>query len=310
MKHFSTFEKFLKPFPTSVHANLQTIPQNGGMLTGESCRAVIKALDLSTEELMVRLLPLAALYSRTPISDFRVGAVAKARILDNDRVPAFFLGANIEFAGQALNQTIHAEQAAIANAWLQGAGMVDAVAVTAAPCGHCRQFLNELDGGPDTIIILPDSGPCEVQKYRLADLLPRAFGPSELGPHKGMMASEYQPQMLSLRLAPDDPMVHHALKAAENAYAPYSRNLAGCAIQINDGRVYAGRYAENAAFNPGLSPLHTAIIRVNMDHMESDYKIKKAVLVEKPTSISQHAVCKLLLHSVAPGIELEYFEAI
>ena len=73
--------------------------------------------------------------------------------------------------------------------------------------------------------------------------------------------------------------------------------------------MYTGRYAENAAFNPSLSPLHTAITRLTMDNFESNINITRAVLVERPTSISQRAVCELLLQTVAPGVKLEYYEA-
>jgi hypothetical protein len=65
---------------------------------------------------------------------------------------------------------------------------------------------------------------------------------------------------------------------------------------------------ETAAFNPSLSPLHTAIIRMNMDGLETDGNITRAILVEKPTKISQRAVSELLLDSLAPDIRLEYYE--
>ena len=74
--------------------------------------------------------------------------------------------------------------------------------------------------------------------------------------------------------------------------------------------MYAGRYAENAAFNPSLSALHTAIIRMTMDQPGAGNIIRRAVLVEKPTAISQRAVCELLLQTVAPNVHLEYFEAV
>ena len=74
--------------------------------------------------------------------------------------------------------------------------------------------------------------------------------------------------------------------------------------------MYAGRYAENAAFNPSLSALHTAIIRMTMDQPGAENNIRRAVLVERPTAISQRAVCELLLQTVAPDVKLEYFEAV
>ncbi|MCP4626985.1 MAG: cytidine deaminase [bacterium] len=303
------FQQFLGSFPSSVHENLHMILRSAGMLPGENCRAVMESLNISVEELMLQLLPLAKLYSRTPISDFRVGAVAKAQMPDNTGNAALFLGANIEFPAQALTQTIHAEQAAVVNAWLQGARKIEAIAVTAAPCGYCRQFLYELEKSPDVTVILHKPGFADAMTYKLSDLLPQAFGPRELGAHTGLMAAVVQQLNLRLPLPPVDPIVQSALVAARHSYAPYSHSLAGCVIQTSDGKIYAGRYAENAAFNPSLSALHTAIIRMNMDSFELDNTITRAVLVERPTSISQRSVCELLLESVAPEVKLEYYEA-
>jgi cytidine deaminase len=269
----------------------------------------MKSLNISVEELMLRLLPLAKLYSRTPISGFQVGAVAKAQMPGNAGDAALFLGANIEFPAQALTQTIHAEQAAVVNTWLQGAGRIEAIAVTAAPCGYCRQFLYELKDAPDLTVFFHKPGLADVTTYKLSDLLPQAFGPRELGSRNGLMASVDQQLNLNLPLPPVDPIVQSALEAARHSYAPYSHNPAGCLIQTGNGKIYAGRYAENAAFSPSLSALHTAIIRMYMDSFELDNMITRAVLVEKPTIISQRSVCELLLQTVAPEVKLEYYEA-
>ena len=55
-----------------------------------------------------------------------------------------YFGANYEFPGQALSFTVHAEQAATMHAISFGETGIDLLAVSAAPCGYCRQFLNEL----------------------------------------------------------------------------------------------------------------------------------------------------------------------
>ena len=39
---------------------------------------------------------------------------------------------------------IHAEQCLIANALLHGETGIQKLAISAAPCGHCRQFYSEL----------------------------------------------------------------------------------------------------------------------------------------------------------------------
>jgi len=304
----SQFQQFLETFPPSVHEFLQIILQTGGMLSAKHCWVVMDALNISAEILMQRLLPMAKLYCATAISDFQVGAVAKAGMTDNADNVAFFLGANIEFPAQALTQTIHAEQSAIINAWLQGAKRIDGIAVTAAPCGHCRQFLYELEGSPSLEIILYDQIGGESAHHSLSDLLPVAFGPHELGSAAGLMGSPAQPADINLKSHSDDPLVLEAMAAAQYSYAPYTQNLAGCVIKTIDGKIYAGRYAENAAFNPSLTAVHTAIIRMTMDQPGSETSIRRAVLVERPTSITQRAACELLLQTVAPDVRLEYFE--
>ena len=124
------------------------------------------------------------------------------------------------------------------------------------------------------------------------------------------MASYAQLTDFGLKSCSNDPFVLEAEAAAKKSYAPYTENFAGCAIKTVGGKIYAGRYAENAAFNPSLSPLHTAIICMNMDNFDLANKITRAVLVERPTSISQRAVCELLLQTVAPNVRLEYYEAV
>ena len=289
--------------------HLQTIQKTGGMLAPEQCVAVMTTLRISAEDLMQCLLPMAKLYCATTISNFQVSAVAKARMSDNASEIALFLGANIEFPAQALVQTIHAEQSAVINAWLQGATQIDAIAVTASPCGYCRQFLYELEGSQNLKVIIHDQIGAKTTQHNLSDLLPAAFGPHELGSATGLMASPAQLADLNLKSSSNDPFVLEAKAAANKSYAPYSQNYAGCAIKTVDGKMYAGRYAENAAFNPSLSALHTAIISMTMDQPGSENSIGRAVLVERPTAISQRAVCELLLQTVAPNVGLEYFEA-
>jgi cytidine deaminase len=305
----SQFQQFLGEFPPSVRGYLKSIPQTGGMLSVENCRVAMNALNISAEILMQRLLPMAKLYCATAISDFQVGAVAKAGMTDDAADIALFLGANIEFPAQALTQTIHAEQSAIINAWLQGAKRIDSMALSAAPCGYCRQFLYELEGSQNLRIILHDQIGGKTTHHGLSDLLPAAFGPHELGSAAGLMGPPAQPADLNLKSGSNDPLVLEAKTAAQNSYAPYTQNRAGCVIKTVDGKKYAGRYAENAAFNPTLTALHTAIIRMTMDQSGSETSIRRAVLVERPTSISQRTACELVLQTVAPNVRLEYFEA-
>ncbi len=303
------FKKYLDNFPISVHEWLETIPQNRGILAVDPCRTILSTLNISMEELMFQLLPIARLYSRTAISGFQVGAVVKAKASEESDETALFLGANIEFPGQPLNQTIHAEQTAVINAWLQGARQIESIAVTAAPCGCCRQFLYELEGSQHLTVLLQNPSDEKSLIYDLPDLLPRAFGPQDLGVEGGLITPPARPPKLNLKSESKDQLVLSALTAARSSYAPYSQNIAGCGIQTENGRIYTGPYAENAAFNPSLSPLHTAIISMTMGHFGTDFRTKRAVLVEKPTSVNQREVCENLLQILAPDAVLEYFEA-
>jgi len=304
----SQFNQLLETYHPTLREYLQFIPQNSGTLGAGPCKIVMETLGISSQDLMLKLLPLAKLHAKVPISRFPVGAVAKACVSDGCNEFALFLGANIEFTGLDLTHTIHAEQSAVMNAWLQGATKIDNVAVSAVPCGHCRQFIFELEGSRTLDVIAQRTNADGFTTTQLPDLLPQAFGPHDLGIKTGLISSAGHLPNLSLKTFSDDPMVLEALAAAERSYAPYTHNLAGCTIQVSDQNFYAGCYVENAAFNPSLSPLHTAIIRLNMDGLAPDDNITRAILVEKPTNISQRGLSELLLGSLAADVRLEYFE--
>ena len=72
-----------------------------------------------------------------PYSRFRVGAAVRAR---DGRV---FLGVNVENAAYPLG--VCAERTAIAKAASEGLrpGDLEAIGITASPCGGCRQWLHE-----------------------------------------------------------------------------------------------------------------------------------------------------------------------
>jgi cytidine deaminase len=230
-------------------------PDRSVVPTAEA-RARAAAAGGSVDQVMAELLPAAQALAIPPVSGFRVGAVAQGLS------GALYLGANLEFPGMPLGASIHAEQAAIANAWAHGETGVTALAVTAAPCGHCRQFLNELVTA-DELRILMTGAPAVMLKT----LLPSAFGPHDLGISGGLMQPEFR-RLVLLESTPNavlrnpaepadhiDPLIAAALAAAEGSYAPYSRTYSAVALELPDGSVHIGRYAENAAFNPSLPPL-------------------------------------------------------
>jgi cytidine deaminase len=221
---------------------------------------------------------------------------------------ALFLGANMEFPGLALCYTLHAEQSAVLNAWHQGAVRLEALAVSAAPCGHCRQFVNEVEEGATVRILIHRDEEPGFEEKRLTALLPQGFGPRDLGVSGGLMAGSKKGGNLKIEGDLQDPLVAEALSSASASYAPYTGNRAGCAIQDSSGRIFSGRTLENAAFNPAVSPLQSALVLRNLSVHEARQRIIRAVLVEMPTAVRQKESLALLLGHVAPGIDLEYFQ--
>jgi len=302
------FEAALNEFPAPVRQILQTIPRQAGRLSAPQCTELMKNLGIEPEELMTRLLPLAKIYAVVPVSRFQVGAVAMAVSRSHAGRFDLFMGANLEFMHQSLNQTIHAEQSATLQAWHQGAGYLQAIATSEAPCGHCRQFLYEFEKNADLMVITPHGKNRAYRRTALADLLPEAFGPLDLGKRSGLMSPAPQDRKLRLKAGAKDRTVAQALSAAEKSYAPYTQNFAGCALQTKTGEIFSGRYAESAAYNPSLAALQSAVLCLNMATLEEQQSIQRVVLVEKPTAVSQRNVTELLLGSWAPGIGLEYYE--
>jgi cytidine deaminase len=109
----------------------------------------------------------ARLNAYAPYSHFSVGA---AGLVDDGRVVS---GCNVENASYGLS--LCAECSMVSALHGSGGGRLVAVACVGpdgqpvAPCGRCRQILYE-HAAPDA----------EVNRRRLADLLPDAFGPDDL----------------------------------------------------------------------------------------------------------------------------------
>ena len=291
---------------TSLQQLHQAIHDNKGMLPGPIAAQVMKDCDLiDIGPLMISLLPFAAAYARVPVSNYPVGAVALG-MPTGSIIPNMYLGANVEFTGEALSFTVHAEQSATTNAWLNGEQGIQALAISAAPCGYCRQFLYELSTAQTLNILLPQQNSPAPATSPLTVFLPDAFGPQDLGLQGGLMT----PQQNGLTLASGDPLVQAALTAANACYAPYTKNFAGIALLTPTNVVYVGQYGENAAYNPSMSPLESAVTFLNMSQAQgASMVITRAVLVESPTTASQKDVTVSVLSSFAPSVQLEYYAA-
>lgn len=292
------FDMFISELPGNVKKYFQKIAEENNIVSAQINGEIQKELNIDIENLMVMLLPFAAEFAKVPVSQFKVGA----SVLCNSG--NIYLGSNMEFKGGSLNCSIHAEQSAINNAWLNGETGISKIAVTSAPCGHCRQFLNELINSEEVIIILTNQKTRMIESYNLAQFLPNSFGPADLNINDYMMKDE--DHQLSIVYSEDE-LIDKALKAANKSYAPYSKNYSGVSVKLKNGIVYNGRYAENAAYNPSLSPLQSALAFINMNLLiGAENEIEEVVLVESSSIISQKRFTETLLSSLG-DIKFRYF---
>lgn len=103
-----------------------------------STDAVTYYMTLSTEHMTVHARLCTKIMYARPLLTFlcrAVGLGASGRL---------YVGVNLEFARLPINNSVHAEQFLVANALHHGEQAITKIAVSAAPCGHCRQFYSEL----------------------------------------------------------------------------------------------------------------------------------------------------------------------
>ena len=243
-------------------------------------------------KLMIELLPLASHYALPPISNFRVGALSQGLS------GALYLGANLEINGGPLAFAVHAEQSAVNNALLHGEKGLKRITVTAAPCGHCRQFLNELHFADDLEIIVIGRAP-----MMLSSLLPQSFGPAALNIKNGLLSRTGFPLQCGAYQEgeKDQCLGEHA---AMHSYAPHSNSPSSVVLKVGPD-VFVGTYIENAAYNPSLPPLQSALDR--MRFKTSDFsQIDKVLLFElQDARISQENYIKAVIKQVNPDITFE-----
>ncbi|XVE54103.1 hypothetical protein DITRI_Ditri03aG0054700 [Diplodiscus trichospermus] len=270
-------------------------------------------------QLLPSLVKSAQDLARPQISNYHVGAVGLG---SSGRI---FFGVNLEFPGLPLNQTVHAEQFLITNLSLNGEPHLKYFAVSAAPCGHCRQFLQELRGAPDVKIVITSEDEKENkinnncngkdQEFTpLSHLLPHRFGPDDLlekdvplllEPHRNGLS--FCSDLCNGKMNGEDDLKYAALDAANMSHASYSACPSGVALVDVEGKIYKGSYMESAAYNPSLPPVQAALVAYVARGGRGGYeRIVGAVLVEKGDAvIKQEHTARLLLQCISPKCEFE-----
>lgn len=306
----------------------------------EASEAETMAQNLGLKSVL-NLLPIivrsAQKLARPPISHFPVAA---AGLTADGRI---FVGVNIEFPNLPLHHSIHAEQFLITNLSLHPKTHLSNVVVSAYPCGHCRQFLQEIRGAPDIQILVlqnhehgdekigqingyPDDR--NVSFRPLSYFLPHRFGPDDLLEKDVPLILEKQENCLILTSEmngktgdlcngfsafEEGELLMAALEAANGSHAPYSKCPSGVAMIDVDGNVYKGSYMESAAYNPSLGPAQAGIIAFLAAHGGGGggggyERIVGTVLVEKEGAVvKQEETVRLFLKAVSPKCEFHVF---
>ena len=290
--NFSFSQNRINDEVESIIKNLTNSKNFKGVISSENVLKISKDFGLDNNQIMELFRPYSKIYSKAPISNYNVGAVCKGASGN------LYFGSNIEILNESLSFTLHAEQAAVINAWNNGETQIRYINVGGSPCGHCLQFLNELNNADSLIIVNPKG-----QNFRIRDLLTLAFGPKNLGVKAGLLSN--QNNDLELDNDSQDKLINQALLAAKNSYAPYSKSYSGIALITKESRVFYGSYAENAAFNPSVSPVESVLSSLNLSKVPFD-QIVRAVLVEiKSSKVSQKNTFQSILKRVAPNAKLE-----
>ncbi|WCJ42650.1 cytidine deaminase 1 [Euphorbia peplus] len=292
--------------------------------------SMAKQSDLSLLNLLPTLVKSAQALARAPISNFYVGAVGLG---SSGRI---YFGANLEFPGLPLHHSVHAEQFLITNLTLNAEPYLKFVAVSDAPCGHCRQFFQEIRHAPDIKILVTginkDLKNGNLKEFEsLSHFLPHRFGPNDLLEKDAPLVLEPHDNQLSLPEIADgisvavsdrtanngfsvgvsDKLKLAALEAANRSHAPYSNCPSGVALMDSQGKIFKGSYTESAAYNPSLGPVQAAIVAFMVGGGGGYDGIVGCVLVEKEgVVVRQEHTARLLLQVIAPKCEFKVFHCV
>ena len=292
----SRIEQALAEAPQPIANFLDPIirsDQFDATLSATQFEELLNLSGLEDHQLRLALLPFAAAFAHVPLSQFYVGAVVKGLS------GTLYFGANVEFSGVQIGQTIHAEQCAISHAWMKGEQGITDITINFSPCGHCRQFMSELATADVLNIQLPEGESKKLNYY-----LPESFGPHDLGIKSGFMANVDHGKETTEK----DQLLKIAARALNKSYSPYTGSLSGVAIKTKNGKTYQGAYAENAAFNPSLPPLQVSIIQLLMDAQKLENIESVALIETKNGHVSQLASTQAMLEAIDPDIQLIYQE--
>lgn len=158
------------------------------------------------------------------------------------------------------------------------------------------------------IYIAPSTTPMSLE-----DLLPFSFGPADLGKDQRLLSSQHHSLILDAAHSPAesalDRLTELALEFANASYSPYTQCPSGVAIRLKSGVEVGGSYAENAAFNPSISPLKAAMVAATVAG-GSLAEMSEVVLVELALpAVSHEPALRAFCSALLPACSLRVFHA-
>ncbi len=269
--------------------------------TAEQCQFLLTSNVNSS--LCSDLLNFAASFSVSPLSKFSVGCVALGAS------GRYYLGANIEFLGFPLNYTIHAEQAAVAMAYVSGEEKIEKIFVSAMPCGHCRQFLRENFNYESLQIEVIQNQGKDCSSFSLTQLLPHSFGAEALNIKESLFSRKIMNSPLFFTRdnskGLDDEFQDYANGALQQSFSPYSKDPAAVVLVFENGFKIAGFSIESCAFNPSLFPLHVALIQCIFYRLPFDSIMEIFCFHDKNSSLNWEYNVKNISKILAPNAALK-----
>ena len=95
-------------------------------------------------------------------------------------------------------------------------------------------------------------------------------------------------------------LVHTAIEASRNAYAPYSHYRVGAALRAKDGTIYSGCNIENASFSAAVCAERTALVKAVSEGRQAF----DAIVVTTKNGGFPCGTCRQVLYEFAPDLRV------
>jgi len=253
-----------------------------------------QVLKLDRVPLMLKLVSYVKKRALVPTSGYYVGAVGFSKS------GRYYFCHNMEFAGFPLNNSIHSEQFLIANV-LQHGDVLTEMAISAAPCGHCRQFMVELCSFENLKIHTPDF------TADLSSLLVFSFGPQNLKDIPWLLSDEQQHNLKLVGTPDDEELAQAVLNSTNRSYSHYTNSHSAVAIRTRSGQIYSNIYIESVAYNPTLSPIHTALISLTANNETYEDITDIALMESQSRKIHHKPLLEQFAEAFFPSARKHYF---